>query len=95
VLYLDADNVPVRDPTFLIETPQYAEHGTILWPDYGRLSRERAAWRVFGSVPYGDEPEVESGQIVIDKARCRSALTLNYANNDAPRPHLHSLYPIP
>jgi hypothetical protein len=75
VLYLDADNVPVRDPAFLFDTPQYAQHGTILWPDYGRLSPERAAWRVFGNIPYRDEPEVESGQIVIDKARCWRALT--------------------
>jgi DNA modification methylase len=73
--YLDADNVPVRDPAFLFDTPQYAQHGTILWPDYGRLSPERAAWRVFGNIPYRDEPEVESGQIVIDKARCWRALT--------------------
>ena len=36
---------------------------------------DRAAWRVFGNIPYRDEPEVESGQIVIDKARCWRALT--------------------
>ena len=75
VLYLDADNVPVRDPTFLFDTPQYAGCGAIFWPDYHRLSRDRAAWRVFGNVPYRDEPEVESGQVVIDKARCWRALT--------------------
>ena len=43
--------------------------------DYGRLSPERAAWRIFGNIPYRDEPEVESGQVVIDKARCWRALT--------------------
>ncbi len=75
VLYLDADNVPVRDPTFLFDTPQYAQCGAIFWPDYHRLQRDRAAWRVFGNVPYRDEPEVESGQIMIDKARCWRALT--------------------
>ena len=37
VLFLDADNVPVCDPTFLFETPQYQEHGAIFWPDFGRL----------------------------------------------------------
>jgi len=75
VLYLDADNVPVRDPTFLFDTPQYGQCGAIFWPDYGRLSPERAAWRIFGNIPYRDEPEVESGQVVIDKARCWRALT--------------------
>jgi hypothetical protein len=76
VLFLDADNVPVRDPSFLFETPQFQQHGTIFWPDFGRLSRDRLAWRVFGNIPYRDEPEVESGQIVIDKARCWRALEL-------------------
>lgn len=33
VLYLDADNVPGRDPTFLSDTPQYAQCGAISWPD--------------------------------------------------------------
>ena len=69
VLYLDADNIPVVDPSFLFETEQYKKTGTIFWPDFGRLERSRKAWKVFGNVPYRDEPEVESGQIVIDKLR--------------------------
>jgi hypothetical protein len=76
VLFLDADNVVVRDPTFLFETSQFDECGTIFWPDFGRLGRDRLAWKVFGDIPYRDEPEVESGQIVLDKARCWPALEL-------------------
>jgi hypothetical protein len=76
VLFLDADNVPVRDPTYLFETPQFRESGAIFWPDFGRLGRDRLAWRVFGNIPYRDEWEVESGQIVVDKARCWPALEL-------------------
>jgi hypothetical protein len=76
VLFLDADNVPVRDPTFLFDTPEYRETGTTFWPDFGRLGPERLAWRVFGEIPYRDEPEVESGQIVVDKRRCWKALEL-------------------
>lgn len=76
VLFLDADNVPVVDPTYLFETPQYREAGAIFWPDYGRLGKSRQAWKVFGDVPYRDEPEVESGQVVVDKTRCWRALEL-------------------
>jgi len=38
VLFLDADNVPVVDPGFLFDTPQYREFGAVLWPDYRCLS---------------------------------------------------------
>lgn len=76
VLFLDADNVPVLDPSFLFETPQFREHGAIFWPDYGRLGPNRPAWRVFGDIPYRDEPEFESGQSMIDKKRCWRCLTL-------------------
>jgi hypothetical protein len=76
VLFLDADNVPVVDPTFLFETEQYKQSGAIFWPDYGRLGKNRQAWKVFGDIPYRDEPEVESGQIVVDKLRCWKALEL-------------------
>ncbi|ETL30989.1 hypothetical protein L916_16098, partial [Phytophthora nicotianae] len=34
VLFLDADNSPVRDPTYLFTTPEFMEHGAIFWPDF-------------------------------------------------------------
>src|SRR5690606_30657691 len=37
VLSLDADNVPIIDPTFLFTTPEYRDTGAIFWPDYRRL----------------------------------------------------------
>lgn len=75
VLLLDADNVPVRNPEELFETPEYRETGALFWPDYGRLSPRRSIWTLCG-VPYADEPEFESGQIVADKSRCWRALRL-------------------
>jgi hypothetical protein len=75
VLLLDADNVPVADPTFLFETKQFAENGALFWPDFGRLEPSRNIWELTG-VPYRDEPEFESGQIVLDKARCFRPLSL-------------------
>ena len=32
-LFLDADQVPVRDPTHLFDTPQFRERGAIFWDD--------------------------------------------------------------
>ena len=75
VLFLDADNVPVVDPTYLFDSPEYRQTGAIFWPDYGRLAPDRSIWRLTG-VPYRDEPEFESGQIVIDKQRCWKPLSL-------------------
>src|SRR5262249_33728210 len=33
VLFLDADNVPARDPSFLFEESAYREAGSVFWPD--------------------------------------------------------------
>ncbi len=75
VLLLDADNVPVRDPEYLFETREFRRAGAVFWPDYGRLRPERMAWEAF-DVPYRDEPEFESGQVLVDKKRCWQALRL-------------------
>ncbi len=81
VITLDADNVPLVDPAFLFETPQYARMGAIFWPDFGRLEQSRNIWQLSG-VAYRDEPEFESGQIVIDKRRCWKPLKLTMWMNE-------------
>jgi ADP-heptose:LPS heptosyltransferase len=75
LLLLDADNVPVANPEFLFDTPRFRRAGAVLWPDLGRLGRGRTAWKLFG-VPYRDEREVESGQILVNKERCWRAMNL-------------------
>jgi hypothetical protein len=77
VLLLDADNVPVVNPEYLFDTPQFQESGAIFWPDYEHEKSEKPAiiWRSCGMrVP--KEPEFETGQILLDKGRCWSALCL-------------------
>jgi ADP-heptose:LPS heptosyltransferase len=81
VLYLDADNVPVADPSRLFDVPQFAEAGAVFWPDYGRLGASADIWRVCG-VPFRDEPEFESGQILVDKRRCWEPLQLTMHLNE-------------
>lgn len=75
VLSIDADNVPVRDPSYLFDDPHYRAQGAVFWPDFNRLGPERPIWGVLG-IPYRDEPEVESGQMLVDKKRCWAALQL-------------------
>jgi ADP-heptose:LPS heptosyltransferase len=73
VLYLDADNLPVRDPEFLFETKPYRSSGAIFWPDIWRLARHHLIWSIC-DIDYRDEREFESGQIVVNKRRCWKAL---------------------
>jgi Mannosyltransferase putative len=91
VMLLDADNVPVIDPTFLLETRQFRETGAIFWPDYERLQPSRDIWKI-SEVPYRDEPEVESGQIVVDKERCWDALNLAMHYNDHSEFYYHFVH---
>jgi hypothetical protein len=83
VLLLDADNVPTLDPSFLLETPQYREHGALFWPDRGDgvgiegglLRANHPIWPLTGLAFWGD-PSFESGQVCVDKVRCWRELRL-------------------
>lgn len=81
VLLLDADNLAVVDPSILFDTPEYLETGAVFWPDFHSLGQDRPIWRITG-VPYRNEPEFESGQILINKARCWKALNVTMFLNE-------------
>src|SRR4051812_13671232 len=81
VLWLDADNVPLVDPTFLFGTLAYRSTGAIFWPDLTSLPPDHPIWSIC-RVPWRNEPEFESGQIVLDKARCWAALQLTMHLNE-------------
>jgi hypothetical protein len=91
VLLLDADNVPVRDPAYLFDAPQYRACGAVFWPDYGQVAREDAAWEICG-VEYRDEPAFESGQILIDKAQCWHPLQVTMYLNEHSDYYYRHLY---
>ena len=65
----------MRDPAFLLDTLEYAKYGAVFWPDFGRFAPEREVWTAAGT-PFRDEPEFESGQIVVNKRRCWKALNV-------------------
>jgi len=93
VMLLDADNVPVVNPEFLFDTPQFAATGASFWPDYKQKAtrKKRAIWRSCWLRAPG-EREFESGQIVVDKERCWAALCLTMwfnENSDFYYQHVH------
>jgi hypothetical protein len=75
VLFLDADNVPVKDPSCLFDRSEFRETGAVFWPDIVRLARTNAIWAASG-LPYFEGASLESGQMLLDKSRCWRALSL-------------------
>lgn len=69
VLFLDADNFALLDPTFLFEEKDYEHFGAMFWPDYGNWMLKPDVWQTFG-MTYRHEPAIESGQILINKKKC-------------------------
>lgn len=81
VIFLDADNVPLIDPAIMLSSPEYRATGALFWPDLRSLGQENPIWEIC-RVSYRDEPEFETGQMVIDKERCWSALHLTLHLNE-------------
>eukprot|EP00644_Phytophthora_capsici_P008825 jgi/Phyca11/101795/e_gw1.6.244.1 len=75
ILFLDADNVPVRDPSFLFDTPEFVKMGAVFWPDYWhpkntmfQINSESLVWELL-DMSFVDMFEQESGQLVLDRRR--------------------------
>lgn len=81
VFFIDADNVPLINLEIFFNDAEYKTKGSLFWPDQGRLSEQRPIWKIC-NVQYRDEPEFETGQIVIDKSRCWRELNLTKHFND-------------
>lgn len=75
VLFIDADNFAVRDPSFLFDELSYRWTGACFWPDVWDVNAEGMSWSVLG-IPAREESEWETGQMVIHKRRTWRALSL-------------------
>ena len=64
LLFLDGDNIPVRDPTFLFTSLPFLDTGAIFWKDFWKTRPENPIWKIINS-PCDNEHEQESGQIMI------------------------------
>jgi hypothetical protein len=81
VLYLDADQVPVRDPAELFIWPQFHAKGAVFWPDIVDLPADNPIWQICG-LPPRRVISIESGQLLIDKARHWASLDMALALNE-------------
>ncbi|KAG7388587.1 hypothetical protein PHYBOEH_007797 [Phytophthora boehmeriae] len=82
VLFLDADNVPVQDPSFLFKSDEFEDTGAIFWPDYWHpiktifnIHDTSMLWELL-DMPFIDMFEQESGQLLIDRRRHAAPLKL-------------------
>lgn len=66
-LLLDADNIPLADPTFLFDHRLYRDRGAAFWPDVRPVNPFNPVWSITGVVPPRGF-EWESGQLLIDKS---------------------------
>jgi hypothetical protein len=82
VMLLDADCIPIRDPSDLFESPEYLETGVIVAPDIIKNRKSDAIFTFMGIPLPDDFWEGESGFIMIDKARAWRALELTRWFND-------------
>jgi hypothetical protein len=81
VLFLDADQAPVRDPDFVFAWPSYLETGAVFWPDIIDIRADNPIWALVGLEGLAC-PSFESGQILVDKRRCWAALQVALLLNE-------------
>ncbi|KAF0698271.1 Aste57867_11102 [Aphanomyces stellatus] len=80
VLLLDADNLPVRDPSYLFDEPLFKTHGALFWPDFWQpanslfdVTAHNLVWQLV-QMEFAVEFEQESGQVLVDRRRAPAAL---------------------
>jgi hypothetical protein len=81
VLFLDADQAPVRNPELVFAWPSYLETGAVFWPDIIDISADNPIWPLVG-LERSTCPSFESGQILVDKRRCWAALQVALLLNE-------------
>ncbi len=75
VLFLDGDNHPTKDPTYLYDMPEYQKTGAVFWPDRIGYPQNATTWDVWGITPR-ELIQHETGQILINKRKCWHALQI-------------------
>lgn len=89
VLYLDADTVPLTDPEVAFGWDAYRQNGLLLWPDNLDIRKTNPVWARLNLSPI-DQISIDSGIMLVDKARVWSVLDLAVLMNE----HCDEIYDV-
>lgn len=81
IMLLDSDNVPLADPAYLFSSEEFLSAGSVFWPDYWMTAAENPIWKIMETTP-GTTWEMESGQLLVNKAVAWKAINLCVHLND-------------
>lgn len=81
VLLLDADQVPVIDPTALFDWPAYRDARALFWPDIVDIREDNPVWAALGLEPQ-QAISLDSAQVLVDKRTHWRALTIVQGLNE-------------
>ncbi|KAL8736345.1 MAG: hypothetical protein Q9181_002473 [Wetmoreana brouardii] len=81
ILFLDADNIPVRKPDVIFKSKSFTDTGVVMWPDYWNHTGAPLLPYIVGlsdgaSEMLREDQTAESGQLVWDKKRHWKSLCL-------------------
>eukprot|EP00834_Sanchytrium_tribonematis_P004242 NODE_198_length_13236_cov_1.328385.p4 type:complete len:451 gc:universal NODE_198_length_13236_cov_1.328385:10053-8701(-) len=77
ILFLDSDNVPVKDPSTYFDMPEYEKFGLIMWPDIWKTHPKNPIHSIFNS-ECSNQWELEAGQLLVNKKKHMKTLLMSY-----------------
>jgi hypothetical protein len=89
VLYLDADTVPLAEPSAVFDWSAYRDSGLLFWPDILDIKAENPIWAKVGLAPQSCV-SVDSGILAVDKTRAFAALDIAILLNE----HWEEIYEL-
>ena len=94
VLFLDADNFPLHDPTPVFTTEPFPSTGLVTWPDFWASSVSPLYYNISRQppVPVSLRPTTESGQLLVSKETHLQALLLSAYYNYYGPSHYYALF---
>ena len=81
-LWLDSDNIPLRDPSYLFDSAEFKSTGAIFWPDYWHQSISNPVFDILNVTCYHEQYQQESGQLLVDRSIHWESLKLSYYINE-------------
>jgi hypothetical protein len=76
LLYLDSDNMPLKNPEYLFDSEEFKQIGAVFWNDFWKFPTDNPMWQITGQL-CSDEWEQESGQLLLDKEKAWRGLLMS------------------